>query len=373
MSQMNFDTVRRGYDPDQVDQAVAALQSTVSRLENQLVVTQQAGQAAANQAQDQQHLVDQLQADLAATRAELKDLSSLEHADFSHLGDRVGQILTLAKEEADDLVAKARTQADEQTEQARALADQTRQDAEREAEEVRSKAEADATRTVEEANAHADDVRAQVKSEAAAARDEAAALMDSQRAAATAAAIDFEKTLGERRQEALKSLEADIAARHQEINEATVKLNEIRGEAQKTEFAARERAESIVRAAEQRGDEILIESQTRADQVRDNAERELAAALARRDSINEQLSGVREMLAAYGSPGASDIIDVTDASEVTDEAHQDEPGDDAEHEEQHEQPDEQQQESEEEASEGASGESGDDSEIPEHDPEHQQD
>ncbi len=315
MTQMNFDIVRKGYDPDQVGQALAAAHSTISRLESQLAVTQQANQTAAEEAHRQRTLADHLEAELATAKAELTDLATLEHADFTHLGDRIGQMLTLAKEESDHLVAKAREQARKETEQATALAEQLRQDAEREASDARSKAEADAARTTEEANAYADDVRAQIQSEAAAARDEAAALMESQRAAATAAAIDFEKTLSERRQEALDSLEADVAARHEEINEATAKLNEIRGEAQKTEFEARERADAIVRAAEQRGDEIVIESQNRADQVRDNAERELAAALSRRDSINEQLAGVRQMLAAYGAPGTSDIIDVGDGSE----------------------------------------------------------
>ena len=233
MTQLNFDIVRKGYDPDQVDQALAAAHSTISRLESQLAATQQSGQAAAEEAQKQAATVDRLEAELATTKAELDDLSSLDHADFSHLGDRIGRMLTLAKEEADHLVSEARLQAQKETEQAHTLAEQLRVDSEREANDTRSKAEADAARTVEEANTHADKVRAQIQEEAAAAREEAAALMESQRAVATAATIDFERTLGERRREALDSLDADVNARHEEINEATTKLNDIRSEAKR--------------------------------------------------------------------------------------------------------------------------------------------
>ena len=46
----------------------------------------------------------------------------------------------------------------------------------------------------------------------------------------------------------------------------------------------------------------MAEAKAKAERIRDNSERELAAATQRRDSINAQLSNVRHELAALGGP-----------------------------------------------------------------------
>lgn len=321
MTNQGFNTVRKGYDPTEVHQAVAALQSTITRLENQLAITHDAGAAASAQAVEQQQVVDDLsmlatalRRDLDAANKQLAEGPAVDTANYDHLGARVSQILNLAQEEAGEVRQSAKDYSDHTYAETQARADQMIAEAERESADVRSKADTDAARTVEDANKRADDIRAEVDSEAAASRDEAAALMESQRASATAAAIDFERTLSDRRNEALESLEADVAARHQEINEATTRLNEIRSEAQRTEYEARERAEQVVRSAEQRSNELVTEAEVRAEAIRQNAERELTAALSRRDSINEQLGSVRQMLSAYGAPAAAELVDVEDVA-----------------------------------------------------------
>ncbi len=57
------------------------------------------------------------------------------------------------------------------------------------------------------------------------------------------------------------------------------------------------RIERMLADAEERSTTMVAEARTTADRVRAESERELAAAAQRRDSINAQLSNVRQMLA----------------------------------------------------------------------------
>ena len=53
----------------------------------------------------------------------------------------------------------------------------------------------------------------------------------------------------------------------------------------------------LIAEAEQKAEQIVAEAMARADRIRAESERELAAATQRRDSINAQLTNVRQMLA----------------------------------------------------------------------------
>lgn len=335
MSDQSFSTVRKGYDPTEVDQAMEALRSTIRRLENQLSVTNDAGEAAAQQALEHQAAQDALNAAVqklttqnsnltkanSKLKAEVKEANKqlesavpLQDVSFEHLGERVASILRTAHEDADSVRQNAIENAEKTVTDAQARAEQLLNDAQWTSDDTRSKAEAEAARVIEDANKRADDLRAQAGSEAAAIRDEAAALLETHRANATNQTIEFEKTLAERREEALTALDRDIAGRNAELAAATTELNQAKAEAQRQLFEAQEQADKIVRDSQKRAADILNDSQARADAMRENAQRELDAALTRRNSINEQLSGVRKMLIAYGAPGAEALLDVTDGS-----------------------------------------------------------
>lgn len=302
MTEQSFNLVRKGYDPAEVSQALAALNSTINSLQGQLAAEQQAGRELSARSAT-------LERQLAEAQQKLEAAPGLDAVNFDHLGARITQMLNLATEEAADRRASAAEDADNLLDETRAQAKDILAQAQQEAEQTRTEAERNAQKLVADATKRAEGIRQDVDSEAAAAREQAAALVESQRAAATAAAIDLEKTLSERRAEALESLEADVALRHQEINEATTQLNNVRAQAQRTEHESRERAEEIVRAAEKRSDEVLRDAESRAAVIRQNAERELNAALARRDSINGQLASVRQLLSAYGGPEAVQLAD----------------------------------------------------------------
>ena len=57
---------------------------------------------------------------------------------------------------------------------------------------------------------------------------------------------------------------------------------------------------------------LVSEAKTKADRIRGDSERELAAATQRRDSINAQLSNVRQMLAALGGVAVAGPPELTE-------------------------------------------------------------
>src|SRR4051812_16719496 len=148
----------RGYDPAEVDRRLDELTSAVTSL------TQQR--------------------DGLATRVqELHDAASgaAEPPGFEHLGSRVGQILALADEEANELRERARAEAEAHTTGAHESTAQLREEADQYAVRTRSEAEARAARIEEEARKAADDHRDGAERDASARLQEAEAVYEEQR------------------------------------------------------------------------------------------------------------------------------------------------------------------------------------------------
>lgn len=100
----------------------------------------------------------------------------------------------------------------------------------------------------------------------------------------------------------MNELNSALEKKTTEVEFATDKLNQARAEAARVTSDAREQAEQIVRDAQNQANTLLTEAKQRAEGIRQNSERELAAATARRDSITAQLSNVRQMLGTLGGP-----------------------------------------------------------------------
>lgn len=312
MTEAAFRLVRKGYEPAEVEQRVSQLQSTIERLQSDLGRAHEdnAAQAVENTKQRQQLVdlsgrIEMLEQTLAEVRTER---DSGVPPTFGNLGERIGQMLTLAQDEADELRATARTEADELTASCAQQVAELAQNAERDAAEVLSRAKAEAARALESARQQADSVREEADAEATARREEAEAVYEAQRAQAAAASADFEQTLARRRTEAMDELNAALEARTGEVQMANDQLERARSEAERVATEAADRAEQIVRDAQTEATSLLSNAKRRAEGIRQNSERELAAATARRDSITAQLSNVRQMLATLGGPqvGLSD-------------------------------------------------------------------
>ena len=150
-----FRAVLRGYDPAQVDQVVAELTAAAEAARQEAAtVSVQASKLEAGHAD--------LRTQLEAREAQLTKLRESNRTaaapSFAGLGDRVGQILTLADEEAASLRTTAAAEIAALRTSSENAAAASRADADRYAEDVRTKADAESARILEDAKRKADEI-----------------------------------------------------------------------------------------------------------------------------------------------------------------------------------------------------------------------
>lgn len=302
----NYRIVLRGFDPAQVEEHANELNKAV--------------ESARREAADRTVEVTRLQNANSALQERVNDLSNrLKEAEeanptstapsFSDLGERIGRILGLADEEANEMRTSAEKAAEEIRRVATKEADEVRVVANRYAEEVRSKAEAEAARLVEQAKQQADNILDHADREASARREEGEAFYENQRAKAAAAAADFERTLGERREKSAAEFAAQMESQQKALEEAQEQAEMLTAEADQIERKAREEADTLLASARQEAETLIANARERAGRVKRDSDRELAAATARRDSITAQLANVRQMLSTLGGTQLAEAMD----------------------------------------------------------------
>ena len=310
----HFRSVLRGYDPAQVDQLVHELS--------------QAATAAQQEAAERTIQVSKLEAATGQLKSEIErqvqQLRAVEDAQmkaaaptYAGLGERIGSILSLADKEA----AEMRTRAQADAANHHALADEsaraTRQSADAYATETRSAVDADVARILEGAKRHADSLLDDADREAMTRREEAEAVYERARAKSAAAAVDFETTLAARRDASALELVAEIAAAEQQLADVQLRAEQIRSESEHAQQEAASRSGQQLEQATTHAQTLVAEAKTKAERIRSDSERELSAATQRRDSINAQLTNVRQMLSTLG--GVAMIAPTEQAAAVADE------------------------------------------------------
>jgi len=303
----SFRNVLRGYDPAQVDQwreqhGQALEEARREAAERTVEVTEL--KSALTRAQDEHGRTRKA---LDAAQEQQRQASA---PTFAGLGERIGNILTLADEEAREIRRNAEADAQTLAGTSRLAAEQARVDADRYAENVRTKAEAEATQLVEKARQQADALLDDADREAAARREEAEAYYEHQRARAAASAADFEATLGERRDKAAAEFKTQMSGHEQALAQAQERAAALSAESEKAHANAKAETTKLLESARAEAESLVAEARDKAERVRRDSERELTAATARRDSITAQLSNVRQMLATLG--GASMVGSLVD-------------------------------------------------------------
>jgi hypothetical protein len=282
-----FRIVMRGYDPADVDRVVTGLRQRAEEAESSATEYEERWK----------------QSTLSASEVETPEPS------FERLGDRVGQILSLAEEESREM--RERTQAE--AEETRKLADQaavsTRDEADQYADQRRRDADTEVAQILADARRSADEERDAAERDAAAMRQEGEAVFEQQRANAAKAAADFETTLAERRDRTTAEFREQQANTQMQLDAMMQRVEETREAAQREQEAAEAEARRIVVEAEARSETLVREARAAADRVRTESDRELAAATQRRDSINAQLTNVRQMLATLTGSAAGFAVD----------------------------------------------------------------
>jgi DivIVA domain-containing protein len=316
-SNAHFRSVLRGYDPAQVDQLVHELT--------------QAAAAARQEAGERTIQVSKLEAAHGQLRTEVErhaqHARALEDAQknaaaptFAGLGERIGSILELADKEASEM----RTRAQSDAANHHALADESalavRRSADDYATETRSAVDSEVARILEDAKRHADSLLDDADRESMARREEAEAVYERARAKSAASAVDFETTLAARREASALELVAEIGAAEQQLAAVQARAEQIHNESEQAQQEAASRTALQLEQATAQAVTLVAEAKTKAERIRGDSERELAAATQRRDSINAQLTNVRQMLATLGGVAMVAPLELADVPAVDDNA-----------------------------------------------------
>ena len=254
-----FRTVLRGFDPEQVKSAMDEMHTSV------VTARRLAADRTIEVTRMQDHLNQvQRRLDEATARiAELEKQSPQSAPSAGDVGARIGSILALANEEAEELRAAGRDQAQRTLAEADASATAARSEAERHADQVRLTARGDADRVVDEARQRAAALLDEANRDADARRAEAQAIVDSHRAQADAVA----------------AFSGQIAKHTDRLQQASTRVEQL----------AHEEATLVQR-----------QGQESTERIQRDTENQLAAVDARRQSITAQLSTVGELLQQLG-------------------------------------------------------------------------
>lgn len=225
---------------------------------------------------------------------------------FEKLGARIGQMLRLAEEEADTLRQAAEGDIKEARGRAEEKAQRLHEEADAYADDRRQAAELEAARAMEEARRSADEMMDSAERDATARREEAEALYEQQRARAAQAAADFEMTLAQRRERAEQDFSGRTAAAEAQIASLVEQGEAQRIENERARSDAERTVQRLISDANSQAQELVATAKARADKIRAESERELSAAAQRRDSINAQLTNVRQMLATLSGTAITD-------------------------------------------------------------------
>lgn len=290
-----FTTVRRGYDPTEVERALGQAQREVVDLQQRLAAAEAAVEESRSEASTAREA-------LVSRAGQEPDLPT-----YAHLGERVGEILSLAEAEAVEIRDRVVGEVEQLRKDAEAETAVVRADADTYAEETRRDADADGARLVADARKAAESERDAAERDASARRAEAEALHEDARAQAAQAVADFETTLAERRQRSTSEFQAQQAATRAELDALTARNSDAEAALERIRGEAEAKIARMLADAEERSTAMVAEARTTADRVRAESERELAAASQRRDSINAQLSNVRQMLATLAGTGVPGV------------------------------------------------------------------
>src|SRR6476646_7798016 len=144
-----FATVRRGYDPDQVDDYLKQVAEQVEALETDL---RDERLTAARQPPSGAEAPVERPAAMTMTAPATTGAPETEEAAYERISKRFATVLKSADEEAQKLIDQARAEATKLLDDARAEADRIRVDAQANAEQARAASEAELARAKEESD-----------------------------------------------------------------------------------------------------------------------------------------------------------------------------------------------------------------------------
>ena len=133
-------------------------------------------------------------------------------------------------------------------------------------------------------------------------------MFENNRAKAAQAAADFETTLAHRRDQSERDFTEKMKANEQQLTAVSHRSEQLRLEAEKLRADSDRKSKRTLDEAARQADEIIAQAKSTAERIRSESERELSASTQRRDSINAQLTNVRQMLATLTGASLPDPL-----------------------------------------------------------------
>ena len=267
-----FRTVRRGYDPDEVERVLDELYTALNDAARE--VAEQTAKA-----RSAERVQEELRAALADAQRRIAEIESRpgtgRDSSFETVGSRVSEILGAAAAEAAEITRRAHEKAQILHDEAEATSVTSRAEADHYASDVRERAEREALAITATARTEAERILA-----------DARVLRESQQRADTEAYERLAAEQAERQAQADAEFATTSAAHEQRLASLTAEI-----------AAATEELDTVQERASAQMDLLLTDARADATKIRDEAARIRDEALEHRARVRAQLADVRERLA----------------------------------------------------------------------------
>ncbi len=278
----SFDTAMRGYDRTAVDAKVSALTAERAAYERRA-------------------------AELQREIAKMNGATGRAEQDAPYyvtLARQLEGILRSADDDARRMTGDAVAQGKQQRDMAEAAADAMRQRMNEEAGNAEAAAREAQSQMIAQAQQEAQMIRAQGDDKAARIAGGAGEVVEAARAHGAQLATDTETRMTTQREQ----FERDVVARQEtaerRLSETAQLAAQMKAESTQMTEDSQRAAHALIEAARAAARELVEETASRAERLQQEAEREVAALTHRRDSIQAQLSTVRETLASLSGSAA---------------------------------------------------------------------
>ncbi|WP_169577235.1 cellulose-binding protein [Sporichthya polymorpha] len=274
-STSNFDTAMRGYDRAAVDAKVAQLTDERIAFERRAA---------------------ELEREMVRMRQSLENGESAPY--YITLSRKMEGILREAHEDADRTKADAELAGQRERERAMSVAEElmgrTKDESDRREAETRAQIEG----MINAARSEAERVRQEATDKAAQLVASTSDVVEKARIKGAQIATEVETKLTAQREQFERDTVSRQETAERRLAETAQMAEQMKAEAARMTEDSQRAAKALIEAARTAASELIAETTSRAERLQQDAERELAALTHRRDSINAQLSTVRETLSS---------------------------------------------------------------------------
>ncbi|MCL1841039.1 MAG: hypothetical protein FWF75_04715, partial [Propionibacteriaceae bacterium] len=203
-----FRSAGRGYDKDEVDQAIAELTKRATDAKTVASEAQAEAESLRQELATRYEQLEQLSSQLEAKQAETG--RSDTYLTLTDLGERVNRMFAHLDGEVQQILAQANAEASRITSESSAAAEQMLSQADDYAQQTRSRVDNESAQIIAEAQQKANDILDLADRESTSRRDEAEVIFEQQRAHAAQIAAEFEQTLADRRSKSAAEFAAQM-------------------------------------------------------------------------------------------------------------------------------------------------------------------